>query len=103
MFTVDQVGAGPTSRRAFLRSTAKHSLALPGAYLLLTGQGDWRSARAETGTPPHDSDTGKRLVKTGGSDPATLVRNFADPYLEMLRLLREAAEVEHALMVQYLY
>ena len=52
---------------------------------------------------PRDTDMGNRLAKAGGSDPATLVRNFADPYLEMLRLLREAAEVEHALMVQYLY
>ena len=108
MFTVNQVGAnqvgtGATTRRSFLRSTAKHSLALPGACLLLTGQGDWRNARAETGTPSRDTEMGNRLAKTSGSDPATLVRNFADPYLEMLRLLREAAEVEHALMVQYLY
>ena len=32
-----------------------------------------------------------------------IVREFADPWLELVRLLREAAEVEHALMVQYLY
>ncbi len=30
-------------------------------------------------------------------------RGFSDPYLELLRLLREAAEIEHDLMVQYLY
>jgi hypothetical protein len=34
---------------------------------------------------------------------AEIVRDFTDPYLELLRLLREAAEIEHALMVQYLY
>lgn len=39
----------------------------------------------------------------GAPAPTTIVRDFADPYLEMVRLLREAAEVEHALMVQYLY
>jgi hypothetical protein len=32
-----------------------------------------------------------------------IVRDFDDPYLELIRLLREAAEIEHALLVQYLY
>jgi len=30
-------------------------------------------------------------------------RDFSDPYLELIRLLHEAAEIEHDLMVQYLY
>ena len=33
----------------------------------------------------------------------TIVRDFDDPYLELVRLLHEAAEIEHALLVQYLY
>ena len=32
-----------------------------------------------------------------------IIRDFADPHLELVRLLREASEIEHALMVQYLY
>ena len=32
-----------------------------------------------------------------------VIRDFADPHLELVRLLREATEIEHALMVQYLY
>ena len=32
-----------------------------------------------------------------------IVRDFADPYIELLRLLREGAEIEHGLMLQYLY
>jgi hypothetical protein len=32
-----------------------------------------------------------------------VIRDFADPYLELVRLLREATEIEHALLVQYLY
>ena len=32
-----------------------------------------------------------------------IVRDFADAYVELIRLLREASEVEHALMAQYLY
>ncbi len=34
---------------------------------------------------------------------ATIVRDFQDPYLELVRLLGEAAEIEHALLLQYLY
>ena len=33
----------------------------------------------------------------------SLVRDFASPYLELVRLLKESSEIEHALMVQYLY
>ena len=32
-----------------------------------------------------------------------IVRDFGDPWIELLRLLHEAAEVEHSLMIQYLY
>src|SRR4051812_27080104 len=32
-----------------------------------------------------------------------LAYEFRDPYLELVRLAREASEIEHALMVQYLY
>lgn len=32
-----------------------------------------------------------------------IARLFDDPYLELIRLLREGAEIEHDLMIQYLY
>jgi hypothetical protein len=32
-----------------------------------------------------------------------IIREYDDPYLELVRLLRESAQIEHALMVQYLY
>lgn len=32
-----------------------------------------------------------------------IVTEFQDPYLELVRLLREASEIEHALLVQYLF
>jgi hypothetical protein len=46
-----------------------------------------------------------RMIAGDGAAPAVveIVPEFRDPYLELLRLLREAAEIEHALMVQYLY
>jgi rubrerythrin len=43
-----------------------------------------------------------RLV-TDASGHTTIARAFADPHLEVCRLLREAANIEHALLVQYLY
>lgn len=33
----------------------------------------------------------------------TIAREFSDPRLELMRLFHEACEIEHALMVQYLY
>jgi len=42
--------------------------------------------------------TGEALVPS-----VTIAREFADPRLEILRLLHEACEIEHSLMVQYLY
>ena len=39
----------------------------------------------------------------GAAEQAQIIRDFADPYLEVVRLLREASEIEHALLVQYLY
>lgn len=34
---------------------------------------------------------------------STVKRSFDDPYLELVRLLKEGCEIEHDLMVQYLY
>jgi hypothetical protein len=44
---------------------------------------------------------GAAFADTYGTSP--IHRDFTDPYLELIRLLREAAEIEHDLMVQYLY
>lgn len=45
--------------------------------------------------------TGTALARTHRFSPAQ--RGFTDPYLELIRLLKEAAEIEQDLMVQYLY
>jgi hypothetical protein len=44
---------------------------------------------------------GRAFADTYGASPVQ--RDFSDPYLELIRLLREAAEIEHDLMIQYLY
>lgn len=44
---------------------------------------------------------GAAFADTYGTSP--IHRDFSDPYLELIRLLREAAEIEHDLMIQYLY
>lgn len=43
----------------------------------------------------------KALATTHTFSPVQ--RDFSDPYLELIRLLKEGAEIEHDLMVQYLY
>lgn len=45
--------------------------------------------------------TGKAFAKTHRFSPVQL--DFDDPYIELVRLLKEAAEIEHDLMLQYLY
>jgi Ferritin-like len=42
-------------------------------------------------------------LESAHSRDGKVVRDFASPYLELARLLREATEIEHALMLQYLY
>ncbi len=44
---------------------------------------------------------GRALAATHRFSPVE--RDFTDPYLELIRLLKEAAEIEQDLMVQYLY
>jgi hypothetical protein len=44
---------------------------------------------------------GMAFAKTHRFSPVE--RDFADPYLELVRLLKEAAEIEQDLMLQYLY
>jgi hypothetical protein len=47
------------------------------------------------------SATALAATKTHRFSPVK--RAFDDPYLELIRLLKEASEIEHDLMVQYLY
>jgi hypothetical protein len=46
---------------------------------------------------------GETLAQPAAAPAQRVIRDFHDPYLELVRLLREACEVEHALMLQYLY
>lgn len=76
------------ARRNFLQRAVACGAALPALYGLA---GD---ARAETPAPP---------MRPEVAPAGPVIRDFHDPYLELVRLLREACEVEHALMLQYLY
>jgi len=80
------------SRRRLLRA-ALNGVALPTAAYCLLGNTPRQAEAAEAATlhPASPGTTGR------------VVRDFRDPYIELLRLLHQAAEVEHALMIQYLY
>lgn len=84
------IGSIPdTGRRAFLQIAMAHGIAAPIALASLS------SAHAAT---PGETQAPLATRRSG-----IIVRDFADPYLELIRLLREAAEIEHGLMLQYLY
>jgi hypothetical protein len=82
-----ETGNDLSPRRSFLQRLAAQGVAIPAAYFVMQ-----RDARAHqpgeifTTTP---ASAGQRHI----------VREFAEPYIELIRLLRQAAEIEHALMV----
>lgn len=82
------------NRRSFLRSVAAFGAVLPAAHLL---SGGLSAASAQSGKSQPAADAGAN-VRSG-----RIVRDFISPRLELIRLLREAAEIEHSLMLQYLY
>lgn len=89
------------SRRELLRLAAQGA-AVPAAYFMFGGLG--AEARAAA-TNPSDSPKTPRTGAAPGvtPTPGRVVRDFSDPYLELVRMLHEAAEIEHSLMIQYLY
>jgi hypothetical protein len=81
-----------SQRRQFVRVVLQ-AATLPVAYSAL----GMPSAHAGSATAQGDP------TPLTGDEPVNIVRDFQDPYLELLRLLNVAAEIEHGLMVQYLY
>ena len=95
-------GAPEVGRRGFLQAAAVQGASLPVACVLL-GRDARAAAAEEAGPAARPRRKGALRLPPGEAPAATIVRDFADPYLELLRLLREAAEIEHSLLVQYLY
>jgi hypothetical protein len=93
-------------RRLFLRSLWLKSIALPSAYLLAP---IFKSAVAgELGEPADANDLqghgcGRTEQGEAKARYGVIARDFYDPYLELIRLLKEASEIEHSLMIQYLF
>jgi Ferritin-like len=100
----DDRGVDTANRRAFLQRMVAQGVLIPAAYAL--SYADSVTAEAHRATEVASSpSTAQRArantaCKTGA---ARIVRDFADPYLELVRLLHEASEIEHSLMLQYLY
>ncbi len=93
--TAENAVSHPT-RRQLVRIVLQGA-ALPAMYSAL-GADEVRAREA------HGVTTGNSVVSSRAKEPtARLVRDFRDPYLELMRLLHVAAEIEHGLMVQYLY
>ncbi len=91
-------------RRAFLRMMSACGVSIPAGYFMVGNSFGGRpvpAARAAT-VQSGAQHKGSMRLKVG-SKHARIVRDFSEPYMELIRLLREAAEIEHALMIQYLY
>jgi len=79
---------------------------LPSAYLLsptvksaaIDGLPDPAADKKLQGHGCGRTDLGEAKPKYG-----VIARDFYDPYLELIRLLKEASEIEHSLMIQYLF
>lgn len=84
-------------RRTFLHQLTAQGASIPAAYFLLGG-GIADAHAAPTATLKSTAVRGPTATDMG-----RIIRDFSDPYLELMRLLHEASEIEHALMVQYLY
>lgn len=80
------------SRRQLLSSVGAPALLTPLCYPLLA------STPAFAQTPSAESAESR-----AGHDGRFLTRDFISPRLELIRLLKEITEVEHSLMLQYLY
>ena len=95
----DGIGAGAASRRAFLQTMAARGVLIPATYALWSAEIDAAETHTDVTVPTNTvKPGGKRSMGAG-----RIVRDFSDPYLELIRLLHEASEVEHSLMLQYLY
>jgi ferritin-like protein len=90
----DAPGTCDTGRRSFFHRILAQGAALPAAVALANSMSAFAQASTESGP-------------TARTAPATstkrVVHHFESPYLELVRLLREACTVEHALLLQYLY
>jgi len=81
----------------------RNSIALPSAYLLSPTVG--RTATAIPGTEEMAPRRGCGRDEKGKDRPkhGVISRDFIDPHLELIRLLKEASEIEHSLMIQYIF
>jgi hypothetical protein len=88
------------SRRRLIR-IALQGATLPALCSLLGGTPGRVWGAAAGFLAPSGMPAGSAYAAFGTA--GQVVRDFNDPYIELLRLLHVAAEIEHALMNQYLY
>ncbi len=93
-------------RRAFLKTAVAQGIAAPVALAVLDRPALANQSTVQQAIVAPARKGAMRLSKSETDDlhdSGAIVRDFVNPYLELLRLLREAAEIEHALMLQYLF
>jgi Ferritin-like len=107
--TVDD--EAPRSRRTVLKAFAANGIAIPSICLLGAIPAGAPAAQPSAPSPeiaqPSAPTDGPRSASPASSSqgvyPDMTVRAFADPVLELIHLLRGAADMEHASLLQYAY
>jgi len=84
-----------SDRRTFLRAMATQGVSIPAAYFML-GAGSRGVPEARAGVAKEGSrHKGAMRLPVGDAkahtDDGLIVRDFSDPYIELIRLLREAS------------
>jgi hypothetical protein len=94
---VDTDGPSRPGRRHFLREVAMHGASVPVVHFGLSALSSSFAGAIGGGA--------SGSAKLPASEPRSgkITPDLSNPYLELVRRLREAAELEQALMLQYLY
>jgi hypothetical protein len=91
----------PRSRRTILKAFAANGIAIPSICLL--GAIPAGAPAAQPSAPTAGPRSASPASSSQGVSPDMPARAFADPVLELIHLLRGAADMEHALLLQYTY
>jgi Ferritin-like len=101
----------PRSRRTILKALAASGIAIPSVCLFdempaaatVLRSSEPRSQIALASAQTGDPRSATPALPSQDPPPQVTVRQFADPLLELIRLLRNAADMEHAALLQYTY
>jgi len=98
----ESMAEAPSSEHCVVESEPGYDGGVRAVTELMAWSSLWSAIFAEYDEPAIGAIRALRLLGIDVPGQVSVI-GLDDPYLELVRLLREASEIEHALMVQYLY